>query len=151
MDQDTVSKVADATAEVAKTTDTALKLAGRFGSSFKGALDTTGKMLEREIQFIAARRALKLSDKWEALMNARGLPTPTRALPPNFVIPLLTSAVLEEDDEAQALCDQDHRGFAQSNLALIHIPVQIVLGDADDTAHRRQTPPTTQNSSKAQN
>ena len=70
MDQDTVSKVADATGEVAKTTDTALKLAGRFGSSFKGALDTTGKMLEREIQFIAARRALNFSNS-RALVRTR--------------------------------------------------------------------------------
>ncbi len=130
MDQDTVGKVADATAEVAKTTDTALKLAGRFGSSFKGALDTTGKMLEREIQFIAAGRALKLSDKWEALMNARGLPTPTRVLPPNFVIPLLTSAVLEEDDELQETWARllVNAGDAATEMELRTAYVEILQG-----------------------
>jgi hypothetical protein len=101
VDPDTLGRVADATGEIAKTADTALKLAGRFGSSFKGALDTAGNIIENEIKFIAARRALRLSDKWDKLMDARGLATPTRALPPNFVLPLLTTAVLEENDELQ--------------------------------------------------
>lgn len=101
MEPDTIGRVADATGEIAKTTDTALKLAGRFGSSFRGALDTAGNMIENEIKFIAARRALRLSDNWDKLMDARGLATPSRSLPANFVLPLLTAAVLEEDDDLQ--------------------------------------------------
>ncbi len=101
MDQNTIGKVADATGEVAKTADTALKLVSRFGSAFEGALNTAGSMIENEIKFIAARRALRLSDRWETLMEARGLAAPTRPLPPNFAVPLLTTAVLEEDDELQ--------------------------------------------------
>ncbi len=130
MDQDTLGKMADATGEVAKTANTALRLAGRFGSSFKGALDTTGKMLEREIQFIAARRALKLSDRWEALMSARGLGAPTRMLPPNFVIPLLTSAILEENDELQETWARllVNAGDAATEMELRTAYVEILKG-----------------------
>jgi hypothetical protein len=101
VDQDTIGKVADATGEIAKTADTALKLVGKFGFAFKGALNTAGNMIDNEIKFIAARRALSLSDKWETLMVARGFAAPPRPLPPNFVVPLLVTAVLEEDDELQ--------------------------------------------------
>jgi hypothetical protein len=99
MDHDALGKMADATGEVARTADTALQLVGRVGSLFSGPLRTAAKVMDNEIKFIAAKRGLALSDKWEKLMNARGLPAPTRTLPINFVVPLLSAAVLEEDDD----------------------------------------------------
>jgi hypothetical protein len=101
VNQETIEKVADASGEIAKTMDTGLILAGKFGSFFKGTLDTTGKMLENEIRFIAAKRSVRLSDKWNQFMDARMLSAPTRPIPPNFALPLFTAAVLEEDDELQ--------------------------------------------------
>jgi hypothetical protein len=101
VDQDTIGKVADATKALAETSDTALKVAGKFGSYFDGPLRTIAKAMDRELQFIAAKRGLRLSDKWGALLAARGQAMPTRHIPPNFVVPLLTTAVLEEDDDLQ--------------------------------------------------
>ena len=101
MDQDTIRKVADATKAVAETSDTALKLAGKFGSHFSGPLGTIAKLMDNELQFIAATRSVRLSDKWNAILAARGQTIPTRHIPPNFVVPLLTTAVLEEDDDLQ--------------------------------------------------
>lgn len=72
MDQDTIGKVADATKAMAETGDTALKVAGKFGSYFDGPLRTIAKMMDRELQFIVAKRGLRLSDKWIALLTARG-------------------------------------------------------------------------------
>lgn len=101
MDQDTLGKAADAAKAVAETSDTALKLAGKFGSHFSGPLGTIAKMMDLELRFIAAKRGLRLSDRWNALLAARGQTLPTRHIPPNFVVPLLTTAVLEEDDDLQ--------------------------------------------------
>ncbi len=96
-----IGKVADATKAVAEASDTALKVAGKFGSYFDGPLRTVVKMMDRELQLIAAKRGLRLSDKWSALLEARGLTMPTRHIPPNFVVPVLAAAVLEEDDALQ--------------------------------------------------
>ena len=101
IDQDTAGRFADATREVAKTADTALKLTGKFGSYFDGALSTAGKMLDNELRFIGAKRGARLSERWNEFMDARSLPAPTRHIPPNLLLPLLTAAVLEEDDELQ--------------------------------------------------
>jgi hypothetical protein len=101
VDQDTVGRIADAGGEIAKTVDTGLKLAGKFGSFFHGAMQTAGKMLENEVRFIAAKRGVRLSDKWNEFMDARQLNAPTRSIPPKFSLPLLTAAVLEVDDELQ--------------------------------------------------
>jgi Abortive infection alpha len=130
MDQDTLGKMADATGEVAKTADTALQLAGKFGSLFRGPLETAARMMDNEIKFIAAKRGLALSDKWEKLMNARGLSTPTRTLPINFVVPLLSAAVLEEDDELQETWARllVNAGDAARKMELRTAYVQILQG-----------------------
>lgn len=130
MDQDTIGKVADASSEVAKTTNTALKLAGKFGSYFEGALSTAGKMLENEVRFVAAKRSGRLSDKWNEFMDARGLPAPTRSIPPNFSLPLLTAAVLEEDDELQDTWARllVNAGDASTNMELRTAYVEILRG-----------------------
>ncbi|WP_263352064.1 DUF4393 domain-containing protein [Acidicapsa acidisoli] len=130
VDQDTIGKVADAAGEIAKTTDTALKLAERFSLFFRGTLDTAGKMIENEVKFIAARRGLRLSDKWERLMDARGLSAPTRPIPPNFALPLLTAAVLEEDDELQDTWTRllVNAGDAATEMELRSAYVEILRG-----------------------
>lgn len=101
MDESTVGKVADAGAEIAKTAKAALDLTGRFGSFFREPLKEAVAILHNEIKFIRATRELSLASKWQKLMAFRGLREPTRRLPPNFAIPLLVTALLEEDDELQ--------------------------------------------------
>jgi hypothetical protein len=98
---ETVGKVADATAAVAKATDTGLKLAGKFGSCFKPALETVGRIVNHELSFIEAKRKARFPQRWKDFMEARGLALPDRHIPPNFLVPLLTTAILEEDDELQ--------------------------------------------------
>lgn len=130
MDPDTIASVADATGEVAKTTNSALKLAGKFGSFFRGALDTTGKMLDNELRFIAVRRAVRLSDKWNEFMNARHLAAPSRRIPANFLLPLLSTAVLEEDDDLQDTWARllVNAGDAQTEMELRTAYVEILRG-----------------------
>jgi len=130
VDQETFGKIADATAEMAKTADTALELGGKFGSIFKGPLNTATSMIENELKFIAAKRALRLSDKWDALMHARGLDAPTRPLPLNFLLPLLTTAVLEEDDELQETWARllVNAGDAATEMELRTAYVEILKG-----------------------
>ena len=130
MDQDTIGKVADATKAVAETSDRALKIAGSFGSYFDGPLHTIAKMMDRELQFIAAKRGLRLSDKWSALLAARGQAMPTRHIPPNFVVPLLTTAVLEEDDGLQDTWARMlvNAGDASTKMELRTAYVEILRG-----------------------
>jgi len=101
VDQGTIGKVADATKAVAEAGGAAIKAAGKFGSYFDGPMRTIAIMMDGELRFIAAKRGLRLSDKWIALLAARGQAMPTRHIPPNFVVPLLATAVLEEDDDLQ--------------------------------------------------
>ena len=130
MDQDTIGKVADATKAVAETSDRALKIAGSFGSYFDGPLHTIAKMMDRELQFIATKRGLRLSDKWSALLAARGQAMPTRHIPPNFVVPLLTTAVLEEDDGLQDTWARMlvNAGDASTKMELRTAYVEILRG-----------------------
>jgi hypothetical protein len=129
-DPDSIGKVADATGEVAKTADTALRLAGRFGSHFTGTLRTVLNMIDTEFQFIAAKRALALSDKWQELMKKRGLLEPTRPLPLKFVLPLLSAAVLEEREELQETWARllVNAGDAATNMELRTAYVEILKG-----------------------
>ena len=130
IDQDTIGKVADATKAVAETGDAALKVAGKFGSYFDGPLRTVAKMMDRELQFIAAKRGLRMSDKWSALLEARVQSAPTRHLPPNFVVPLLTTAVLEEDDDLQDTWARllVNAGDASTEMELRTAYVEILRG-----------------------
>ena len=101
MEDEVLSKTAEATSELAKLGNTALQLAGSFGTVFKEPLQEVSRRLTNEIRFINARRDLALAEKWRRHMTARGLEAPTRRLPLNFAVPLLTSALLEEDDFLQ--------------------------------------------------
>lgn len=101
LEDEVLSKTAEATSELAKLGNTALQLAGSFGTVFKEPLQEVSRRLTNEIRFINARRDLALAEKWRRHMTARGLEAPTRRLPLNFAVPLLTSALLEEDDFLQ--------------------------------------------------
>jgi hypothetical protein len=101
VDQDTVGKVADATGELAKTADTALKLAGNFGGILKGYLGEKVGILEDRVKFARWERRLAFIDKASSIMRNRGIAAPSRELPLPFAVPLLNNAMLEEDDVLQ--------------------------------------------------
>lgn len=101
MDQETIGKVADATKALAETGGKAIEASRSFGRVIKGPIEELVGMVQDRVRFARWERQLLLADKAEAIMKARGLPAPTRELPLNFAVPLLTAAVLEEDDDLQ--------------------------------------------------
>jgi hypothetical protein len=101
MDQETIGKVADATKALAETGGKAIEASRSFGRVIKGPIEDLVGMVQDRVRFARWERQLALADKARAIMKARGLARPTRELPLNFAVPLLTAAVLEEDDELQ--------------------------------------------------
>lgn len=101
MHPEELGKFADAASELAKTTDHALTVTEKFGAFFKAPLMTVARILDNELFYIGSRRAMRLSEKWDRLLQERGLERLRRPLPLNFSVPLLTTAVLEEDEELQ--------------------------------------------------
>jgi Abortive infection alpha len=130
IDPQTIGKMADASGEIAKTTKTALELTGRFGHVFEEPFKAAATMLGNEIKFLTARRSLTLSSKWNSLMQARGFLAPTRPLPLNFAIPLLTAAILEEDDDLQEAWARllVNAGDAATEMELRTAYVEILKG-----------------------
>lgn len=102
IDPRTIGKVADASGEIAKTANTAIVAATSLGNVIRGPVDEIIGMVGDRLRFVRWRGQLTLGDKAAAIMRERGLQAPTRDLPINFAVPLLTSAILEEDNELQA-------------------------------------------------
>jgi hypothetical protein len=63
-------------------------------------------------------------------MDARGLPAPNREVPLKFAVPLLTSAILEEDDELQAAWARllVNAGDAATEMELRTAYIEILRG-----------------------
>jgi Abortive infection alpha len=101
MDPDTIGKIADATKAVAETGGQAIEATSGFARIIKGPIEDLVGIVHDRVKVARWERRLALTDKAEAIMNARQLRGPTRALPLNFAVPLLTSAIFEEDDELQ--------------------------------------------------
>jgi hypothetical protein len=101
MNEDTVGKVADATKAVAEAGGKATEAASGFGRIIKGPVEDLIGILHDRIKFSRAERLLALQDKAEAIMRQRRQGAPTRDLPMNFAIPLLTHAMLEDDEYLQ--------------------------------------------------
>jgi hypothetical protein len=101
MDESTIRSVADATKAVAETGSKALEIANSIGRIVKGPVIDLIGIVEDRVKYARWERQLALADKAEAIMRNRKLAAPTRNLPLNFAVPLLTHAILEEDDELQ--------------------------------------------------
>jgi hypothetical protein len=103
MDDGTIRTGAEATKAVAETSGKAIDLARSFGRIVKGPVSELVGILEDRIRYARWERQIALTEKAEAIMRQRKLPAPTRNLPLNFAVPLLTHAILEEDDELQEI------------------------------------------------
>ncbi len=101
MDQGAVGKVADAAKAVADSGAKMVEAATSFGRVIKGPVDDLVGIVQDRVRFARWTRQLALAEKATAIMKARGLASPTRELPLNFAVPLLTAALLEEDDYLQ--------------------------------------------------
>jgi hypothetical protein len=99
VDPQTIGKVADATTALAETSGKAIDATAGFAKIFKGPVGELIGCLEDKFKYLRWERQQAYINKAETIMRARGISAPTRELPLPFAVPLLTAAVLEEDDE----------------------------------------------------
>jgi hypothetical protein len=103
IDPETAGKFADATKAVADTSGKAIDATTGFARICKGPVAELIGCVEDKFKYTRWERRIALIEKAEARMRDRGLAAPTRELPLPFAVPLLTAAVLEEDDELQEI------------------------------------------------
>lgn len=129
-ESETVGKVADATKAVADLGNTAIVAASNLGSVIRGPVDDILAILSDRLRFVKWRGRLTLGDKAAAIMKKRGLQEPTRDLPINFAVPLLTTAIVEEDDELQETWARllVNAGDASTEMELRTAYVEILRG-----------------------
>jgi hypothetical protein len=130
MSDEDVSAIAKATQAVAETTGKLSEATTSFGRVVKGPIDEMVGILEDRVRFARWKRQLALTDKAEKIMVARGMAKPTRELPINFAVPLLTAAVLEEDDYLQETWARllVNAGDASTEMELRTAFVEILRG-----------------------
>ena len=130
MDQDTIGKVADAAKAVAETSGQAIEATRGLGRIIKGPIEELVGILHDRMKMARWERRLALADKAEAIMRARQIQAPTRELPLNFAVPLLTSAIFEEDDELQETWARMlvNAGDASTDMELRTAYVEILRG-----------------------
>jgi hypothetical protein len=130
VDENTVAKVADAVKAVAVTSGKAIDAATNFGRVIKGPVEELVGIVEDRVKFARWEGQLVLADKAEAIMKLRGLSKPTRDIPLNFAVPLLTHAILEEDDELQEIWARllVNAGDAATDIELRTAYVEILAG-----------------------
>jgi hypothetical protein len=127
---ETIDKLADATKAVAETGNTAITAADSLGRIIRGPVDEIVGILTDRLKFTRWQRQQALAEKVEAEMQRRGLRAPTRDLPISFAVPLLTAAVLEEDDELQATWARllVNAGDAATEMELRTAYIEILRG-----------------------
>jgi hypothetical protein len=101
VDSTVVTPVAEATKAVAETSGKAIDAASAFARIFKGPVAELIGCVEDKFKYIRWERQQALIEKAERRMAEKSLSAPTRDLPLSFSVPLLTHAVIEEDDELQ--------------------------------------------------
>jgi len=130
MSDDTVSAVAKAAEATSQTGGKLIEAMTSLGRVVKGPIVEMVGILEDRVKFARWERQLALVDKAERVMAARGMTKPTRELPINFAVPLLTAAVLEEDDYLQETWARllANAGDAATDMELRTAFVEILRG-----------------------
>ena len=103
LDPETIGKTADATKALAETAGKGIDAGVSFGRVFSGAFKPLVGVIEDRAEFWRWEQLLKLSDRAESIMEAKGMSAPTRELPLKFAIPLLEKASLEDDEDLREL------------------------------------------------
>ena len=100
-----MTEEAKAITEIAKTTGKAIDGASRIGKFMArfitGPLDQLSGISEDRFKFMRWERQVRLMDRANALLAARGMQTATRSVPLNIAVPILQAGSLEESDELQ--------------------------------------------------
>src|SRR5580700_9241538 len=141
------AKATEAVSEMAKDAILTGRDAGRFlAPIFKPLVEATGDRLE----IWKATRQLRLADRWMAMLRDRGLDSPTRPIPPAFLLPLIEHASLEGDDDLQDVwatmlanaADRDSEtemrtAFLTMLREMTHFDVSNIakLAEADSSSH----------------
>ena len=130
MDPDTIGKVADATKAVAETSGQAIEAAKGLGQIIKGPVEDLMGILRDRLQMARWERRIALYEKAHKIMRTRQIQMPTRELPLNFAVPLLTTAMIEEDDELQDAWARMlvNAGDASTDMELRTAYVEILRG-----------------------
>lgn len=103
MDASLIKPAAEATKAVAEMSGKAIDAASDFAKIFKGPVAELIGCLEDKLKYLRWERRKAFIAKSESYMRSKGFSAPTRALPLPFSVPLLTAAMLEEDDELQEI------------------------------------------------
>ncbi len=130
MSDDSIDNLAKAAIAISETGGKLIEATQSFGRVIKGPVEQLVGIVEDRVRFARWQRGLALADKAEAIMIARGLTRPTRELPLNFAVPLLTAAILEEDDNLQETCAKllVNAGDAATQMELRTAYVEILRG-----------------------
>jgi hypothetical protein len=130
MSDNTVSAIANAAEAVSETSSKLIEAATSLGRVVKGPIIEMVGIVEDRVKFARWERQLALADKAEKITVARGMAKPTRELPMNFAVPLLTAAVLEEDDHLQETWAKllVNAGDASTEMELRTAFVEILRG-----------------------
>jgi hypothetical protein len=130
VDPQTAGKVADVTTAVAETTGKLLDVASSLGSVVKGPVDEIFGILTDRLRLTRWQQQMAYLDIVKAEMKAKGLAKPTRELPINFAVPLLTAAILEEEEDLQHLWARllVNAGDAATEMELRTAYVDILKG-----------------------
>jgi hypothetical protein len=130
MSEETIVAVAKAAEAASETTGKLIEATSKLGRIFKGPIVDAVGILEDRVKFARWERQLALFDKAQRIMASRGLKTPTRELPLNFVVPLLTSAVIEENDDLQETWAKllVNAGDAATDMELRTAYIEILRG-----------------------
>lgn len=91
--------------EVAKTTGKAIEagreLGGFLSKYVGGSLEQAMGIVEDKLKYLRWERQIRLIERANNLLAAKGLPQPTRKVPLQIAIPLIQGGSLEEDDWLQ--------------------------------------------------
>jgi hypothetical protein len=130
MSDDSINNLAKAATAISETGGKLIEATQSFGRVIKGPVEQLVGIVEDRVRFARWQRGLALADKAEAIMIARGLTRPTRELPLNFAVPLLTAAILEEDDNLQGTWAKllVNAGDAATQIELRTAYVEILRG-----------------------
>lgn len=102
---DEIKETAKAVQETAKVTGKAIDatrdLGGFFARVFGGPLEEAGGILNDQLKFWRAERALRLARRFEDIRLQYEISSPISPVPLNFGIPLLEAASLQDNDQIQ--------------------------------------------------
>ena len=125
-----IKPIAEATKALAEMGGKAIDATTEFAKIFKGPVTELIGCVEDKFKSLRWERKQALIDKAEAIMRAKGMSAPTRELPLPFAVPLLTAAVLEEDEDLQETWARllANAGDASTDMELRTAYVEILRG-----------------------